>query len=153
MARTVRNWLGYLAVAAVIAAAGGFFVMFGPPGLMAKTETPDFCASCHVMESQYEAWFHAGAHRSLKCVDCHLPHGNLATYYTWKSIDGMKDVVVFYSGRVPENITASSHARKTIQGNCIRCHTERVFKIDTQRNCWDCHRQLQHRLTGIRQTI
>jgi cytochrome c nitrite reductase small subunit len=43
--------------------------------------------------------------------------------------------------------------RDTIRGNCIRCHTERVFKIDMQRNCWDCHRQLQHRLTGIRQTI
>lgn len=153
MARIAGIRLGYLAAAALIAAAAGFFVMFGPPGLLAKTETPDFCASCHVMEAEYEAWFHAGAHRSLKCVQCHLPHDNVALYYTWKSIDGMKDVVVFYSGQVPEFITASAHAKKTIRENCIRCHAERVFMIDTERNCWDCHRQLQHKLTGIRQTL
>ena len=87
----------------VLAAAGGFFVMFGPPKLMAKTESPDFCASCHVMESQFEAWFHTGAHRSIKCIDCHLPHENIGAYYIWKSIDGMKDAVVFYSGSGARN--------------------------------------------------
>jgi cytochrome c nitrite reductase small subunit len=36
--------------------------------------------------------------------------------------------------------------------NCVRCHSERVAMIDQSRNCWDCHRFLQHRLAGVRLT-
>ena len=136
----------------LLGGAGGLFAMFGPPKLMARTETPDFCASCHVMESQYEAWFHTGAHRSIRCIDCHLPHENIGAYYTWKSIDGMKDVFVFYSGRVPEMITLSKHGKKTVQSNCSRCHATIVEKIDQSRNCWECHRWLKHSLAGTRLT-
>ena len=57
----------------VLGGALGMFLGFGPPQLMAKTESPLFCNSCHVMESQYEAWFNVGAHRTIRCVDCHLP--------------------------------------------------------------------------------
>lgn len=130
----------------------GVFLAFGPPQLMAKTETTLFCASCHVMESQYEAWFHVGAHRTIRCVDCHLPHQNLPVYYVWKSIDGMKDVVVFYSGRTPENISLSERGRRFVQTNCIRCHFERVAMINPDRDCWECHRFLQHSLAGVRLT-
>lgn len=136
----------------VVAAVGGLFVSFGPPQLMAKTEAPLFCASCHVMQSEYEAWFHVGAHRTIRCVDCHLPHENLGVYYVWKSIDGMKDMVVFHSGMTPEVIEISSRAQKVLQSNCIRCHEERVEMIDQERNCWDCHRWLQHNQAGARFT-
>jgi cytochrome c nitrite reductase small subunit len=80
----------------VLGGASGMFLGFGPPQLMAKTESPLFCNSCHVMESRFEAWFNVGAHRTIRCVDCHLPHENLPAYYVWKSVDGMKDVLVFY---------------------------------------------------------
>jgi cytochrome c nitrite reductase small subunit len=136
----------------VLAGAAAGFLAFGPPQLMAKTETALFCASCHAMESQFEAWFNVGAHRSIRCVDCHLPHQNLPAYYVWKSIDGMKDVVVFYSGRTPENITLSDRGRRFVQANCIRCHSERVAMINQERDCWECHRFLQHSLAGVRLT-
>jgi len=145
------NWK-VLVLLIILAAAAGVFVSFGPPQLMARTETALFCASCHVMESQYEAWFNVGAHRTIRCVDCHLPHQNLPAYYVWKSIDGMKDVVVFYSGRTPETITLSGRGRRFVQSNCIRCHNERVAMIDQERDCWDCHRFLQHSLAGVRLT-
>jgi len=138
----------YALVVLVLGAAGGLFMSFGPPQLLAKSETPEFCASCHVMEAQYEAWFHEGAHRRKLCVDCHLPHGNLATYYTWKSIDGMKDVAVFYSGRAPDDIRISAHGEKVLQSNCIRCHENAVENIDNERKCWDCHRRLSHKRSG-----
>ena len=146
-----RQWKFLVAIAA-IAVLFGFFLAFGPPKLMARTESPLFCASCHVMHSEYEAWFNVGAHRSIRCVDCHLPHDNLPFYYMWKSIDGMKDVIVFYSGTVPESIQISEHGQDFVQGNCIRCHAERVAMIDKDRNCWDCHRFLQHQLAGVRLT-
>ncbi len=138
--------------AMVAAAAIGLFISFGPPQLLARTETPLFCSSCHVMQSQYEAWFHVGAHRSIRCVDCHLPHQNMPAYYLWKSIDGMKDVMIFYSGRVPETIEISQRQERVVQTNCIRCHEARVEMIDQQRRCWDCHRFLQHKLAGVRMT-
>jgi len=104
------------------------------------------------MQAQFESWFNVGSHRTIKCVDCHLPHQNVPVYYLWKSIDGMKDVAVFYSGRTPETITVSNRGKQFIQHNCIRCHQERVSMIDKQRQCWDCHRFLQHSLAGARLT-
>ena len=136
----------------VLGGALGMFLGFGPPQLMAKTESPLFCNSCHVMESRFEAWFNVGAHRTIRCVDCHLPHENLPAYYVWKSVDGMKDVLVFYSGRTPADITISERGKKFVQANCIRCHTERVAMINQDRPCWDCHRFLQHQLAGVRMT-
>ena len=141
-----------LLILLLVAAAGGLFLMIGPPQLLAKSETPLFCASCHVMQSQYEAWFNVGAHRTIKCVDCHLPHQNIGVHYLRKSLDGLTDVVVFYSGRAPETITISQRQQRVIQSNCVRCHLNRVERIDQERQCWGCHRWLQHRLAGTRMT-
>lgn len=147
------RYLKYFLVLAVTGIAVGGFLMLGPPKLLAKSETPDFCASCHVMEAEYEAWFHEGAHRRINCVDCHLPHENIAAHYVWKSIDGLKDMVVFYSGRVPEFIRASEHAQFVVRSNCIRCHETTVEMIDNGRRCWDCHRRLSHTRSGSIQTM
>jgi cytochrome c nitrite reductase small subunit len=136
----------------VIGSAGGLFLSFGPPDLMAKTETPLFCASCHNMESNYGAWFRVGAHRTVRCVDCHLPHQNMGVYYLWKSIDGLWDVAAYYSGRAPEKIIISERQQRVVQANCIRCHEARVTRIDQERRCWDCHRWLQHNLSVARMT-
>jgi len=124
------------------------FVLVGPPRLLAKSESPAFCAGCHVMEEQHTAWSHAGAHRRFRCVDCHLPNGDAISHYLWKSIDGMKDAIFFHTGQVPERITLSDHGTEVLQKNCIRCHQETVANMNTSRQCWNCHRRLQHRLTG-----
>ena len=140
--------LTILGIAVLGAALLGLFLLVGPPKLLAKSESPDFCASCHVMETEYTNYLHAGAHRRLKCVDCHLPNDNLAAHYIWKSIDGMKDVLFFNSGHVPERITLSEHGAKVVKANCIRCHETLVSQMDTSRNCWSCHRRITHTGTG-----
>ncbi len=136
--------LGGIAIVTVV-----LFVSLGPPKLLAKSESPEFCASCHVMQSEYEAWFHEGAHRRKKCVDCHLPNDNMAIHYMWKSIDGLRDTLFFYSGHVPEQIHMTSHGQKVLQSNCIRCHQSAVAFIDHDRNCWECHRRLMHKRSGL----
>lgn len=146
MASARTTFLGVL----VLAAAGGLFALLGPPQMLAKSEEASFCVSCHVHETQFEAWFQVGAHRNVRCVDCHLPNDNLASHYVWKSIDGMKDVAVFYSGRAPDYLKLSDHAREVVQANCIRCHESRVAMIDQERECWSCHRWLQHKQAGSR---
>lgn len=138
----------HLVLAGVVAAGAGLFLALGPPKLLAKSESPEFCGSCHVMEAQYEAWLHQGAHRREACVECHLPNGDLASHYAWKTIDGMKDTVVFYSGHVPEEIRISDHGREVVRVNCVRCHETAVEMIDTGRPCWECHRRITHARAG-----
>jgi cytochrome c nitrite reductase small subunit len=129
------------------------FLAFGPPKLLAKSEQPNFCNGCHSMEAEYEAWAHAGAHRRKLCVDCHLPNDNAGIHYVWKGIDGMKDVLTFYTGMVPEKIRLTAHGEKVVQENCIRCHETTVMNINPERRCWDCHRRIAHTRSGAMQTL
>ncbi len=143
----------FLLIIGTGAAALLFFLLLGPPRLLAKSDQPAFCAGCHVMEAEYDAWAHAGAHRRKTCVDCHLPNGNAGIHYIWKAIDGMKDVVLFYSGAVPEHIELTEHGKEVLQANCIRCHEQTVANINHERKCWECHRRIMHTRSGVMQTI
>jgi cytochrome c nitrite reductase small subunit len=148
-----RLW-SYLGIVVIIGIAGGLFASFGPPKLYAKSGTPEFCAGCHVMEAEYEAWRHQGAHRRIKCIDCHLPNDRFVNHMTWKGLTGMQDVFAFYSGRVPEIIRLSDHGAKIVKANCERCHGETIARVSMEdRNCWACHRRLSHTQSGSIQTL
>lgn len=122
--------------------------------ISAKTNSAEYCAKCHVMVEQYLALMKGGLHNFLKCVDCHLPNDSKLNFYIWKGIDGAKDMVYFYSGSVSERIVISAHGEKTVQSNCVRCHEGMVSRINvTDRKCWDCHKRVSHRLSGLRETI
>lgn len=151
---TGKRFWSYLGIVVIIGIAGGLFASFGPPKLYAKSETPEFCAGCHVMEAEYEAWRHQGAHRRIKCIDCHLPNDNFVNYITWKGLTGMQDVFSFYSGRVPEIIRLSDHGAKILKANCERCHSETIARVSmADRNCWTCHRRLSHTQSGGIETL
>lgn len=130
-----------------------------PIALFAKADSQEtsnsssYCVRCHVMEAEYEAWMHSGAHRRKECVDCHLPNENKAAHYLWKVIDGAKDLLIFHSGKISEQIKISSHGKKVLQSNCIRCHETTVMLMDQDRQCWDCHRRITHMHTGITETF
>lgn len=137
-----RKHLKYIAIAAAIVIVA-ITLMF--PGYMKKTGTPEYCGSCHVMDPEFESWFYTGMHKQIKCIDCHLPNDNFIRHYAWKGMDGIKDVIYFYTGLVPEAIHSSSHAVRTIRANCERCHEEMVSRISAgAMNCWECHRKLYH---------
>lgn len=147
---TKSNTVKYLLYLVVIVILFGAVAAFGPPQYWKKSETPEFCASCHVMAPQYESWFHSGSHKRITCVDCHLPNDNMVEHLVWKGIDGSKDFLYFYGGFVPEHIQSSAHARRVIKSNCERCHQEMVSRINTEkRDCWECHRSSAHQKSGI----
>ncbi|MBS1113502.1 MAG: cytochrome nitrite reductase, partial [Nitrospirae bacterium] len=73
-------------------------VLFGKSDSQGRSDASSYCIRCHVMQAEYEAWMHSGAHRRKECVDCHLPNENQAVHYLWKAIDGMKDLIIFHSG-------------------------------------------------------
>jgi cytochrome c nitrite reductase small subunit len=148
MARAHKKFLLYVLAAVVVLAIFGAYVAFGSPGLYAKSESPEFCGSCHVLQPEYEAWFHSGAHHNIKCVDCHLPNNNLANHLFWKSVDGVKDTLAFHTGFVSETIRISEHGAAVVEANCRRCHAELLARINENRRCWDCHRRVSHKRTG-----
>lgn len=152
MSLASKKFLLYLLGAAVVAAALGSYAAFGPPGLYAKSESPEYCGSCHVLQPEYEAWFHSGAHHRVKCIDCHLPNDNLARHLFWKGIEGVEDTVAFHTGRVPEPIRLSERGAATVVENCRRCHAETIARINEDRRCWDCHRRISHKRTGTIET-
>jgi len=77
----------------------------------------------------------------------------MGIHYIWKSIDGLKDALFFYSGRVPEQIKLTSRGVKVLQGNCIGCHEITVMLMDRERICWNCHRRISHIHTGAMETF
>lgn len=139
----------YVLGALVLVLILGVFTAFGPPGLYAKSESPEFCGSCHVLQPEYEAWFHSGAHAQIKCVDCHLPNDTFASHLLWKSLDGLKDWGKFHTGMVSQDIRISKHGARVVADNCRRCHTETMARVNEERECWTCHRKMTHKQTGI----
>jgi cytochrome c nitrite reductase small subunit len=152
MSSAKQKILAPVLIAVVIVVGLGIYAAFGPPGLYAKSESPEFCGSCHVLQPEYEAWFHSGAHQNIKCVDCHLPNNNLANHLLWKTMDGVKDFLAFHTGFVSETIHISERGATVVEANCRRCHADLLAQIKENRRCWDCHRRMSHRGTGTLET-
>jgi cytochrome c nitrite reductase small subunit len=132
---------------ALLAALGIFTWVTDAPAYLGHE--PETCNNCHVMDSQYENWFHASHARWAECADCHIPHDNFLVYYFYKGKSGMKDVFSFVTKRYPVAIRANAETKRIIQKNCIRCHTDTVESIvagtqPLKRNCWNCHRDTAH---------
>ncbi len=140
-----------LAILAAVAALGFFVFVTDAPAYGGSA--PETCANCHVMDSQYENWYHAPHKNFTECVDCHIPHVNIAAFYLEKGRQGAKDVYAFTTGHIPVAIRASEKTKGIIQSNCIRCHEETVESVvmgeqPFDRNCWDCHRDTSHGSRG-----
>ncbi len=142
----------YIAIFAAVVTLGLFIYVTDAPSYLGTS--PSTCNNCHVMDSQYENWYHSAHAQFATCVECHLPHDNLVDYYFVKAQTGMHDVYAFSTGQIPVAIRAKPATDKIIQANCIRCHTTTVSDIVAgpqpfDRDCWDCHRSVAHGDRGI----
>ncbi len=153
MNRSKTKIIFYFIGAVVILSVLGGFVAFGPPGLYAKSESPEFCGSCHVLQTEYETWFHSGAHHAIKCIDCHLPNNSLAGHLLAKTTEGVTDFLAFHTGFFHEPLKISASGARVVTDNCRRCHAETVARINEERPCWNCHRRLTHKGTGAIATL
>jgi len=141
-----------IAIATAIFALGFFVFVTDAPAYGGSA--PETCANCHVMDSQYENWYHAPHENFTECVDCHLPHDNVVVYYLEKGRQGAKDVYAFSTGNIPVQIRASEKTKGIIQSNCLRCHAQTVESIvmgvqPFDRYCWECHRTVSHGARGV----
>jgi len=115
---------------------------------------PPTCNNCHVMDAEYESWYHAAHARVAVCTDCHLPHQSVVSYYLYKGYSGVRDVVSFTLKTYPAAIRATNQTDEIIQANCIRCHFDTVENIVSgpepfDRTCWSCHRSVAHGERGL----
>jgi cytochrome c nitrite reductase small subunit len=141
----------FIAIMAAVIALGFFVYVTDAPAYGGSA--PETCANCHVMDSQYENWYHAPHEKVTECVDCHLPHTNVVAYYLEKGRQGAKDVYAFTTGNIPVAIRVSERSRSIIQSNCLRCHQATVESVvmgvqPFDRYCWDCHRNVAHGTRG-----
>jgi cytochrome c nitrite reductase small subunit len=141
------KWPLITGVVVLAAALGIFAFVTDAPAYLGHE--PTTCNNCHVMDAQYENWYHAAHERFAVCTDCHLPHQNIVSYYLYKGYSGTKDVFSFTFKTYPAAIRATRQTDKIVQANCIRCHTDTVENIVAgsqpfDRNCWDCHRSVAH---------
>ncbi len=138
-------------IAVLVSVLGLFAWVTDAPAYMGHEAST--CNNCHVMDAQYENWYHAPHARAAVCTDCHLPHQNIVSYYLYKGYSGMKDVFSFTFKTYPAAIRATAQTQRILQANCIRCHADTVDAIVAtaqpfDRYCWDCHRSVAHGQRG-----
>jgi len=109
--------------------------------IVEETSDEKFCGTCHTMTPMvkaFEADIHGGNNRvgfKAKCVDCHLPHNNVANYMLQKSLTGMHDVWVQTFGDLDKiDWQEKRNHRKNFvyDSGCLKCHKN--LKVATQSN-------------------
>lgn len=85
---------------------------------LAYTGRPEFCHSCHLMETRYVSWERSvHAEEGAECLDCHAEPGAIGEIiahlngarYLWVKITGGPSTVIL-RGEVSE-------------GTCVQCHS------------------------------
>jgi len=66
----------------------GIVLYAGTVTAIKATDTGEFCSSCHVMDTVYEA-FTQSPHARLDCNDCHAPTDNIANKLMFKARAGL----------------------------------------------------------------
>jgi len=129
--------------------ASRFFTHFG--------EDPAACVNCHIMSVAYKTWERSSHGKWTTCTDCHVPHDSKIGAMTAKGKDGLRHAAVLLSGNVPAAPRPVPSTTKTIQENCVRCHTTlntefvntgkakpEDYLHGNQKACWECHRHVPH---------
>ena len=94
---------------------------------------PETCANCHVMDSQYENWYHAPHENFTECVDCHLPHENKVVYYLEKGRQGAKDV---YDKAAKVELVDLPSGQVTEPSKSSKPTASAAMKIKSKRSSW-----------------
>lgn len=96
------------------------------------SDSPLTCINCHVMTDAYASWQRGSHGRVAVCVDCHVPHNNIAAKYAYKAEDGLKHSYVFTRRTEPQVLDLSRRAVPVVQTNCVRCHSDLLSGVRVQ---------------------
>ena len=140
-----------LAVLAGLVIGIGLYTFVYAKGYSYLTNSPQACANCHVMQTQYDAWIKSSHHSVATCNDCHTPH-NLIGKYAVKASNGFFHSFYFTTGFYPDNIRITNFDHKVAESACRRCHENITQAIDGNvvhgsakgLECTRCHTSVGH---------
>ncbi len=88
--------------------------------LLKVTASPEFCGSCHNMQSYIDSW-RLSSHKDVSCMDCHFEPGLLGSLVgKWKA-----------QAHIVLKITGTAHARPHTQISDVSCLREGCHSTDT----------------------
>jgi cytochrome c nitrite reductase small subunit len=134
----------------------GLYVLHISNALSYLSDNPKTCVNCHVMYPQYATWERGSHSRGVTCNDCHVPQNNFIEKYLFKATDGLRHATYFTMRWEPQVIQIKDAGKRAVQDNCIRCHSNLIHPLSlrpinnknvedqTDRYCWDCHRETPH---------
>lgn len=122
-----------LALIIFISGIVGFFMVLPVHYVLEETSTDKFCGVCHEMDPMviaYQEDVHSGKGKTgvkAKCVDCHLPHDNLAKYVYQKAVNGVVEGYIHFFGD-PDSIdwkaNLKNKERYVFDNGCTSCHVD-----------------------------
>lgn len=136
-------------------AAVGVVIVVATSALVV-TGRPQFCRSCHLMETRYVAWERSAHADKAECLDCHASPGFVGEVVA--HLNGARYLVALATGR-PQVVLRA----EIPQGTCAKCHrpgglsptSDGVpiahiahFEADVQ--CQECHKGFHDDLGGGR---
>jgi cytochrome c nitrite reductase small subunit len=147
----MRQWFrssrGKLTLFSIGGMVVGAILAFTALGVLETTDSPEFCSSCHIMDSAFGS-FTASNHSTLMCNDCHAPSDSFLTKMTFKARTGMGHVYYNTLGveKIPDVLHATSNSAEVVDKNCIKCHAPSLQLVDhdSKERCADCHRSVPH---------
>lgn len=146
----------YISILTFLIAVGFFaYTLNASKALSYLSSDPKACINCHTMNSAYATWSRSSHKNAAKCVDCHLPVGDVVKKYTAKAKDGWNHSVAMTLKTYENNIDISEDGANRVQANCVRCHTNLVSNMianadrnhsnsESGRKCWECHKYTPH---------
>lgn len=152
----------------------GAVCLAGAQFVMHKTNSPEFCVSCHSMSYPKEEWegsVHFSNRKGIRaeCSDCHVPEGGL--HYVKAKFTALKDLwYTVVDDKLPDQeayeahrLELAQHVWQEMKANdsmtCRSCHsfdamalseqTESAQKmhklaLETKQTCIDCHKGIAH---------
>lgn len=180
----VRFWHWFrkpsrLAVGTIISLAfiGGILAWVGFNYGLEKTNTEQFCASCH-MNDAYPEYLHSVHYQTrtgvgASCPDCHVPHEFLPKMK--RKIEAAKEVYAYFTGKVDTLEKFNAHRLEMAENEwarmkandskeCRNCHKVDRMNFSEQRpvaarmhekmktegkTCIDCHKGIAHQLPDM----
>ncbi|KAF0150803.1 MAG: cytochrome c nitrite reductase membrane subunit NrfH [Ignavibacteria bacterium] len=134
----------------------GFYIVYISNAASYLSDNPKTCVNCHVMTPQYATWERGSHGKVATCNDCHVPQDNLIRKYWFKANDGLRHATYFTMRWEPQVIRIKQAGKDAVQENCIRCHSNLIHPValrainnrnvqdQTEKYCWDCHRETPH---------
>jgi formylglycine-generating enzyme required for sulfatase activity/nitrate/TMAO reductase-like tetraheme cytochrome c subunit len=122
-----------------------------------KTETDEYCQSCHVHTEADAAWklsthYDNSSGVIVHCVDCHLPPKGEGHLW-WKAYFGAKDVYKFYftdtdkiNWEAKGEVEEANHF--TFIESCVKCHSN-LFPSTLSDEGGDAHLHYQQNMETI----